>query len=185
MTWTEHAIGDAPLVLTFPDGSRVVATYESVRGSPVGNVRLVYPSGASIELRGAADDGETTDFVRVFVLAGSPIDRLLILGGEVAYRINTRGDLAEPIPLDRTAADAEYWSTEIRSTPSGLAVICEGEVLLVGEDLTVKFHAGKAYNDFLTAVSGNTLWFTLDHEETWSMTLDASGGEPSRDYRDG
>ena len=123
-----------------------------------------------IELIGAVDDGETVDTPRVFILYGRPADRLMLLGGYFAHVIDREVEVHSRVPLNRGPETEEYWAMVLRVTDAGIIVIYENGVMLITEDLSLKWHIHKFINDFFVQFDGDDLLFFNELSGNWRLS---------------
>lgn len=127
--------------------------------------------GSVLDLPAAVDISEQLRAPRVFLIEGERKDRLLVFGGEKAYWLSAEGKIENVLKTFRTYADAEYWETRIIERPNDIVIIYEAGVLAVDEDLNVKCHKSKLFNDVVASIEGDSLRLLRDHDMEWHMQL--------------
>lgn len=136
--------------------------------------------GVFMELPAALDISERIETPRIFVIEGKPTDTFVIFGGERIYWISTAGKIEKDFQTFRTYADAEYWETKIIERPSDAVLIYEAGVSVIDEDLRIRCHKAKFYNDFFVVIEGDSITLLRDHDTEWRMQLvEGSNSYPS------
>jgi hypothetical protein len=127
--------------------------------------------GAFLELPAAMDISERLQTPRIFVIEGKPNETFAIFGGERLYWISTAGKVEKDFQTFRTYAEAEYWETKLIERPSNTVLIYEAGVTVIDDDLKVRCHKAKFFNDFFVAIEGDSITLLRDHDTEWRMQL--------------
>jgi hypothetical protein len=127
--------------------------------------------GVFLELSAAMDISEQLQAPRIFVIEGKPNETFAIFGGERIYWISTAGKVVKDFQTFRTYAEAEYWETKIINRPSDAVLIYESGVSVIDEDLRIRCHKIKFFNDFFAALEGDSITLLRDHDVKWRMQL--------------
>lgn len=127
--------------------------------------------GVFLELPAAMDISERLRTARIFVLEGKPNETFVIFGGERISWISTAGKVERDFQTFRTYAEAEYWETKIIERPSDAVLIYEAGVSVIDEDLRIRCHKPKFFNDFFVAIEGDSITLLRDHDTEWRMQL--------------
>jgi hypothetical protein len=174
VTWREIPLTRPPLTLEFGPGDRAelaVRNRRTAGGDFSADLLVTVRKGLSIELRDVVDDGETTLGTRVFAVQGSAPDRLFLIGGPTAYRISSAGAVERKVDLLRRWQDAEHWTTELVTVTAGLLIVYEAGVLLLTDELDLRWHQAKYFNDTLARVEDDVAVFVRDHDQEWRVSL--------------
>jgi len=151
MKWKEIVL-DRKGTVDFLNGERIEVEYlqrgprssTPQTGGKRGWASLVGSAArTALELVGAVDDGETVDKPHLFVLYGGFLHKLMLLGGYFGYVIDSELRLHSKVPLKRIPETEEYWATVLLCTDYGVVVVYENGVMLIAEDLSVKWHVAK------------------------------------------
>jgi hypothetical protein len=126
------------------------------------------------------DGGEAADEPRCLALHGRSPSRLLVLGGPVAYRIRSSGLPEETITLRRRWETSMRWGIHLLDTVRGTLIVYESGVLLVGDDLAVRWHQRKYSTDAFDRIDGEHLCFRDARTLPWKMSLDDGRRLPRR-----
>jgi hypothetical protein len=144
------------------------------RGSLAGradSLKVRIGGGSFLELPAAVDISEQLRAPRVFLIEGKPDGRFFIFGGEKAYWLSVEGRVENLLTTFRTYTDAEYWETRVIERPNDIVIIYEAGVLAVDEDLNIKCHKSKLFNDIVASIEGDSLRLLRDHDTEWHMQL--------------
>jgi hypothetical protein len=168
----ELPLGGAQL-LRFPSSTVLrIRAIASASNAMASDLRVETLEGQFLVLLvDAVDDGETTDTTRIFSIRGKPPNPLLVLGGPRAYTVADDGHIREQLDLERSCEFAEYWSTQLVDLGSAILVILESEVLLIDDDLHLKWRHPKLFNDFFEKLDGGIAIFRRDHTDRWDLSL--------------
>src|SRR5262249_23192553 len=145
--------GELLEVENLPTGPRLSAPQTGGLGGWASIVAM--PGGKQLELVGLVDDGETVEKPRLFVLHGRFADKLMLLGGYFAYVIDSELRVHSKVPLNRGPETQEYWATVLLCTDPGIVVVYENGVMLIADDLSVKWHVVKFLNDSFVQLEGD------------------------------
>jgi hypothetical protein len=105
------------------------------------------------------------------LIEGKPDSRFFVFGGEKAYWLSVEGKVENVLKTFRTYTDAEYWETRVIERPNDIVIIYEAGVLAVDEDLNIKCHKSKLFNDIVASIEGDSLRLLRDHDTEWHMQL--------------
>jgi len=100
-----------------------------------------------------------------------------LLGGYFGYVIDSELRLYSKVPLKRIPATEEYRATVLLCTDYGIVVVYENGVMLIAEDLSVKWHVAKFINDFFVQLDGDQLLFSNEDSGMWRLSV-ATGIHP-------
>jgi hypothetical protein len=173
MKWREIRLDKPEPVVQFQDGARLKAVGRE-RQTPAGPFTadlVLYDGAKTLELADAVDDGETTGYPRLLSLQGDRLDAVFLLGGPVAHRVTSSCSAEETIELWRRWENSEHWTTHLVDTEYGALIVCEAGVLLIGRDLTVRWHQKKYFTDSLDGVERERVRFRDDHDAVWHVSL--------------
>jgi hypothetical protein len=152
---------------------RQIGTLERLHSRTTGDIlHISLESGADLNLQSAVDVSQQLRCPRIFVIEGNPLDSFVVFGGERMYRVIVDGRILCETSLYRRFDDTEYWTTKIIEDRRGIIIVYEGGVLAVDEDLKVRWHRKKFFNDVFVAAEDNVLKFVRDHDAPWSMRAD-------------
>jgi hypothetical protein len=135
-------------------------------------LRIRFENGGIVELLSVVDVSERLRAPRVVVIEGTPHDSFVLFGGSKFYTVTQRGKVQRETSLFREVQMAEYWTTEFVEYGRGLLLIYEAGVLALDENLHVRWHAKKFFNDAFVALEGDSLKFIQDGETPWRMRAD-------------
>jgi hypothetical protein len=134
--------------------------------------------GAVLELQAAIDISERLRRPRIFVIESKSNETFAIFGGERIYWITTAGKVEKDFQTFRSYSEAEYWETKLIERPNDVVLIYEAGVSVIGEDLRIRCHKAKFFNDVFVAIEGDSITLLRDHETEWRMQL-AEGNDSS------
>jgi hypothetical protein len=135
------------------------------------SLRLRIDCGSFLKLPAAVDISEQLSTPRVFLIEGTPDSRFFVFGGEKGYWLSIEGKVENVLQTFRTYTDAEYWETRVIERPNDVVIIYEAGVLAIDEDLNIKCHKSKLFNDLVTSIEGDSLRLLRDHDIEWHMQL--------------
>jgi hypothetical protein len=136
------------------DGERIGTVQVQETADRIDGLTVHFDNGPHVELRAVVDVSEQLECPRVFVIEGALPDAFLLIGGEKAYEIATDGTVRSEASLFRKWGEEEYWTTRIIEHASGVIVIYEAGVMAIGEDLALRWHTPKFFNDVKGSVNG-------------------------------
>jgi hypothetical protein len=175
MKWTEITLrGVQPLQF---GGKRVGTVERRETADRIDGLAVHFDAGPHVELQAAVDVSEQLKYPRVVVIEGAPRDAFLLFGGEKTYRLTIDGAVKCEFPLYRRWGYEEYWTMRILDHGSGVVVIYEAGVMAIDEELQVRWHKPKLFNDEFVALEDNILMFARDDDEKWFIRLE-DGGTP-------
>ncbi len=155
----------------FRDGKFAQAERFSSIGSHSNSLRIVFPTGAKLELPRAVDVSELLDESRIHYAIGDRPEVIFIFGGETAYWIDVNGSLASELSIFRTIGDEEYWETTVLRMEDKAIFVYEGGVLAIDTDLKVLWHIKKFYNDVLGESTQDWIRLVRDHDQYYDVDL--------------
>jgi hypothetical protein len=106
---------------------------------------------------------------RLFVIEKNPPDSFVIFGGERVYWVTDEGKFLHETSLFRRLDCSEYWTTQVIEDRQRIIVIYESGVLALDEDLRVRWHRKKFFNDVFVSSEDDVLKFVQDHDTPWNM----------------
>ena len=130
--------------------------------------------GVFLELPAAMDVSEQIGVPRITVIEGKPAETFVIFGGERIYWISTAGKVEKYFQTYRAYDFTEYWVATVIERPGDAVLIYEAGVTVIDEDLNIRCHKEKYFNDFFVSLDGNSILLLRDHETEWRMQLDES-----------
>jgi hypothetical protein len=155
---------------------RQIGTLEGLRSRNLGDgddlLHISFDGVADLKLPWAVDISQQLKLPRVLVIEENPLDSFALFGGERMYWVTDKGTLLHEISLFRQLDATEYWTTEVVEDGRGIVITYDAGVLALGEDLRVRWHRKKFFNDVFVGLDGDILKFVQDHDTPWSMRAD-------------
>jgi hypothetical protein len=167
MTWNEITLDNhASLIVN----GETLGSLEYVQKNSTLNINV--SNGRCLELPHAVDVSEQESKPRVFIVVDRLGSTFMIFGGPIAYLLGRDISPLGEIKLFRDEIDQEYWKTEFVPRENRLIIIYEAGVLVLDDNLSVRSHQPKLFNDLFQGMDGNAIRFIRDHEQEWLMMLD-------------
>jgi hypothetical protein len=149
---------------------RQVGTLKRLQSPTAGDLLYItFDNGIELNLQSAVDVSGQLQYPRVLLVEGNPPDFFALFGGERVYWVTDSGKLLSEISLFRRLEDTEYWTTKIIEDRQRIIIVYESGVLALDEDLKVRWHRKKFFNDVFVGVEGDILKFVQDHDTPWRM----------------
>lgn len=164
------------LVLTLPSGESV--DVRRVSESPFDersrDLVLVMPTGLEIMLPRVIDTDDRLDQPRVFMFSDTTNSSIMLFGGEMAYRLGSQEGVVTPVPTFRRYEESGLWTTDVIAHGQVLIVLYDTAILVLDENLNIKWHGRKNWTDRFVYVDDNVLQLAesgLDRERLVTLGL--------------
>ena len=115
----------------------------------------------------------------ILVVTGTPLDRVLLFGGEFMYVISSTGDVLKRVRTFRERRNEQFWRTKIIALDEeSILIDYEVGAFVVESNLEIRWHVEKALIDFFDRREGASLIFLRDHEVPYSVDINSGAGVP-------
>lgn len=162
--------GLSEFYLTFGEGVEVkgdLSVKQGSNGEKKQYLRFEFSNDKILEI----EDVNIPTCKCMYIIQGSGLEDLLLLVGDSLFHLSSLGETVCVLKLNREERDEKFWSTHLERTHIGTLVIYEGGLFLVGNDLTLKWHRMKYYNDIFSGINEGEVILAQDHDVIWSVNL--------------
>jgi hypothetical protein len=137
----------------------------------IDGLSLQCEAGIKVSLPAVVDTSEQLECPRVFVVQGEVPDMFMLFGGVKAYWVSVGGKVLSELSLFRRSSEEEYWTTHLVDRDDEIIIIYEAGVLVVNDELQVRWHMPKYFNDDFVGIKGDSLEFMRDQNKAWFVRL--------------